>query len=162
MREMGKTRCPRIPARLALACAMVAAMATVTPSRASGLCSDIDTLIQSAREGFAGNAASLPVLRGASECEFARQPGGGIYYCVWSYRLRAAEARRAFEEMDGQLRACLGQHAQARSDPGVNHPDTYDARQYPVLGARVTVSLKDKGALQRSLVFVRVDSRPNR
>ena len=38
----------------------------------------------------------------------------------------------------------------------VNHPDSYDLRQYAWEGGVVSLSLKDKGALGATMVFLRM------
>jgi hypothetical protein len=47
------------------------------------------------------------------------------------------------------------------TDQSVNHPDAYDLRLFRLDGAEFAVSLKDKGALQQTLVFLRVPQSAN-
>jgi hypothetical protein len=76
--------------------------------------------------------------------------------CYWSYGYRTPEAIDTFEAVTAALSACLGQNAVMATDQSVNHPDAYDLRLFRLDGAEFAVSLKDKGALQQTLVFLRV------
>ena len=43
----------------------------------------------------------------------------------------------------------------ATTDAAVNHPDSYDALAWEAPGARISLSLKDKGGEGRTLIFLR-------
>jgi hypothetical protein len=61
----------------------------------------------------------------------------------------------AFESLLGQVEACANPIA---ADPSsVNHPDSYDLRQFSSGVGMISVSLKDKGALNQTYVFLRVE-----
>jgi hypothetical protein len=82
---------------------------------------------------------------------------GGVkaYHCAWEFEYRAEVALSTFARFDTELAACF--ETTSQHDQGVNHPDFYDLREYTVDGAVVRVSLKDKGALQLTYVFVAVE-----
>lgn len=102
----------------------------------------------------------LSTALGSSDCQLALQLGGVTHYCVWEYPFRAPEAASAYEHLSTALGACLGNRATERDDLGVNHPDTFSSRQFDIDGISVTVSLKDKAALGKSLIFIRVMAPP--
>jgi len=64
-----------------------------------------------------------------------------------------------FEATKQGLAACLGPDAKETTDQIVNHPDAYDLREFELDGSTYAVSLKDKGALQQTYVFLRVPQR---
>lgn len=104
-----------------------------------------------------------PPLAGAldsSDCRFALQPSGVTYYCVWEFPFRAHEATSAFVHLSAALEACFGDRATERDDLRVNHPDSYRSHEFLVDDASVTVSLKDKSGLGKSLIFLRVTEGP--
>jgi len=82
--------------------------------------------------------------------------GGTVsLHCAWAFEYRAPSAFRLFEGMLDQVEACA---TALPIDPAfVNHPDSYDLHQFTMGRATVSVSLKDKGALQQTLVFLRVE-----
>lgn len=80
--------------------------------------------------------------------------------CYWSYPYRSAEAGSAFAEYASKLAMCLGPEAVRSVDQSVNHPDAYELHLFELNGAEYAVSLKDKGALQKTLVFLRVPVAP--
>jgi len=127
------------------------------PAPAGGFCAGIEALIAQARAGFPGEIAR-PAGFEAAACRTALQPGGKAYFCAWEYPYRADAATSAFARADAEVLACIGDRATMRSDRGVNHPDSYAARQYRLEGASVTVSLKDKAQLGRSFVFLKVST----
>lgn len=96
---------------------------------------------------------SVPI-QGADRCFTAMGLSGKTHHCTWSYPFRAPEASAAFTATAAELEAC--QSGTATPDIGVNHPDTYTLLEFEVDGAGVTLSLKDKGALGQSLVFLGV------
>jgi hypothetical protein len=79
--------------------------------------------------------------------------------CHWAYEFRADDATNAFETLSDQVAECL-QVTDSQSDQGVSHPDTYDLRIFSSARGEVGVSLKDKGAIQQTLVFLRITPDP--
>ena len=86
------------------------------------------------------------------------QSGQTAQHCRWPFAFRAIEARTAFEEMSEQILHCLGEAALQPDEGDVNHPDTYDQRLFLTDRGRVSLALKDKGALQQTFVFLRVEA----
>ena len=89
-----------------------------------------------------------------AECSTSLVLGGGTSFdCAWGFDYRSVEATLAFELLVEQVAEC-GELITAQ-DQQVSHPDSYDLRQYSVDGKEVSVSLKDKGALNQTYVFFR-------
>lgn len=76
--------------------------------------------------------------------------------CYWAFSYRSNAAQTAFADVLAEVTACLGGDPSLTIDQSVNHPDAYDLRTLESDGLRVAVSLKDKGALGQTLVFLRV------
>ena len=60
---------------------------------------------------------------------------------------------------DGLLTAvaqCADQDIAPTTDQAVNHPDFYDLRIFTMNNVEVGLSIKDKGGLQKTYVFLRV------
>ena len=79
--------------------------------------------------------------------------GGTSYDCEWGGDYRSDAASEAFISLVDQDATC-GKLITAQ-DQQVSHPDSYDLRQFNVNGTEVSVSLKDKGALNQTYVFFR-------
>ena len=119
------------------------------------VCQDVRSLVAQAQDGFAAVPAPLT---GAKSCQMTIGLGGvKAYHCAWEFDYRAEAALNTFAEFDAALAACFD--ATSQHDQDVNHPDFYDLREYAVTGAVVRVSLKDKGALGLSYVFVAVEGK---
>jgi len=125
---------------------------------AAGLCEGVNALIVQARSNFSDGAdQSAGALAGAEKCTMSRsEAGANAYHCTWGFSYRDAAASAFFREVDADLRTCLAGRAESAKDRGVNHPDTYDQRRYGLDDVIVTVSLKDKSALDRTFVFLGV------
>jgi len=78
--------------------------------------------------------------------------------CQWRFAYRNTQARGLFEHFSAALESCIG--PQVALDGGVNHPDSYDLRQFNAAGGVVFVSIKDKAALQQTIVFLRAEHAP--
>ena len=146
--------------------AIVILPATIGVARAGDFCSNIDQLMDQSRSGFtdilekpAGGAGDQPVtlgLAGASNCFVTKRSNGSSYQCTWDFPHRAQRAYDRFEALARELDRCIGQRATLHSDRNVNHPDYYALRRYETARAAVSVSVKDKSALGKTFVFVRV------
>ncbi|MBO6776663.1 MAG: hypothetical protein JJ897_14405 [Marinibacterium sp.] len=78
--------------------------------------------------------------------------------CHWAFPFREDAARSFAEVLWSDLMRCrtgaaLGPNAQ------VNHPDSYDLREWQTSPAIYAMSVKDKGGLNRTLVFLRTEPR---
>lgn len=88
-------------------------------------------------------------------CQTAQQTTGEVLYCYSEHAFRSETALNQAQRLEEGLTACFGA-IQTTADVTVNHPDSYDARHFDVTGARISLSVKDKGALGRTLVFLRI------
>jgi hypothetical protein len=141
-------------------------LATIGVARAQDLCANIDYLIDQSRSQFAeiaekptGDAGDHDViltLAGASYCSVTKKSKSSFYHCGWEFPYRAQHAYDTFDEFVRGVNECIGQHATLHTDRSVNHPDYYALRRYETEQADVSVSVKDKGALGSTFVFIRV------
>ena len=135
---------------------------------ASEFCAHVTRLVEGAHSNFAdwprGEAEPMaaPAMADAERCSLVLiLSGARVYQCAWTFDHRSDAAYAAFESFDRSLQSCLGDSAQVERDRRVNHPDFYDQRRYRVARAEVTLSVKDKSALQHTYVFVRVQGVPD-
>lgn len=113
-------------------------------------CAELEALVvQAAGDGDVSINGVAPV-----ECTRSLALGGGRSVdCAWAFAYRSEAAMIAFEQMASDIVVCampLG-----ADDPDVSHPDSYDLRQFTMGDAVVSLSLKDKGALSETYVFLR-------
>ena len=80
--------------------------------------------------------------------------GGAQMVCFWPHSYRSAEAEADFAALAALVERCLDTRALPGQGAQVNHPDSFGQRLYEGRGWRASVSLKDKGALGQSLVFL--------
>jgi len=146
---------------LGLASAMVAIPAGMT--RAAELCEDMNILVREARSNFSNwqvettATAMPPMLPGAEDCTMSQSLSGAkVYHCAWKFAYRAVGAYGTFDAYKQSFQECFGDRAHLSRDQSVNHPDFYDLHQYQLDQVNVTLSIKDKSALQSTYVFVRV------
>ena len=93
-----------------------------------------------------------------SHCgDYLTEQGTNGQFCHWPFPYRDAAANRAFSAMIDAVSACA---TRLTPDAGVNHPDSYDLRQYELGNLLVSLSLKDKGARQQTLIFLRLEPQP--
>jgi len=76
--------------------------------------------------------------------------------CHWSFSFRDPIAKDEAAQIWAALATCRPNGTSA-SDQPVNHPDSYDLRAWRTEAATYAISVKDKGALNRTLVFLRVE-----
>lgn len=123
-----------------------------TSVMAADLCRAMHELTKLSQAGFVG---AFPQLGRADFCTIPHRVPK-VYHCIWEFEFRAPQAYATFTQLDAQLQACFGQKGQP--DTGVNHPDSYTQHRYDFENIVVRVSLKGKGALGLSYVFVAVES----
>lgn len=106
-----------------------------------------------------GEPVALPVPASPKPvCGTSMAPTGEISrHCHWSFDYRSAAAKDAFAATFDAATSCLAQKETSQSAPDVNHPDSYDLRAFEVDGGTLSVSLKDKGQLQQTLIFLRME-----
>lgn len=78
--------------------------------------------------------------------------GGTSLHCMWVFPYRADTAALAFEALLTEIGSCGA--VSVVQDQNVNHPDFYDLRLFNFAADTVGISLKDKGALSQTLVFL--------
>lgn len=145
-------------------CLTVALAATpADTARATTLCADMSNLVGEAHSNFSNwttkstKAATPLILPDAEDCALTRSLSGeNAYHCTWRFAYREADSYGTFDAFDQSFQECFGARAQLSRDQSVNHPDFYDLRHYQLGRVKVTLSIKDKSALQSTYVFVRV------
>jgi hypothetical protein len=100
--------------------------------------------------------AATPVLDGNSCDRVAIGDGGSQFFCAVEFPFRSTDARGVYDAYVLELRACFDASVEVPVGPAVNHPDSYDQTVFEVDGRQLSVALKDKGALQKTYVFVRL------
>lgn len=82
--------------------------------------------------------------------------GKASTYCYWSFDFRADDAADHMAALRKSVLQC-GFQPGGSAGGAVNHPDSFDQELYERSGARLSLSLKDKGGLQKTLVFLRTN-----
>lgn len=112
------------------------------------------------QDGWAQNTPvqmTLPVTGQTAYCTRSLMLSGGVQlHCGWAFAYRAPAAAAAFETLVATVIDCLGEGAAVTADLDVNHPDYYDLQTFQLGGREVGVSLKDKGGLSQTYVFLRI------
>lgn len=127
-------------------------------ANASDLCSDLQRLMSQLNTGILFE--EMGTLSGAESCKPVLSLGGGrTYHCSWKFPYRSDAANRAFEDRLRTIESCIGDGTEMTQDQGVNHPDFYDLREYQFGEGKVSISIKDKGGLQNTYVFIAVTGR---
>ena len=125
-----------------------------TSAYASSFCDGLRFLAQ---QGHATVMLPGGAVDQLGDCRRTLSLGGGRdVHCSWSFGYRSKAAKDAFENVTEAMTQCLGPDAVQSTDRQVNHPDAYDLRLFKVGTQDFAVSLKDKGALQQTLIFLRV------
>ncbi len=91
----------------------------------------------------------------SATCSVAEQTSGETLFCYAEHPFRSETATVQATRIETEINACFNAPTR-RADTEVNHPDSYVARWFDVDGARISLSVKDKGALGKTLVFLRV------
>ena len=104
--------------------------------------------------------AALEPASGAKTCAAYRSEGGNqSISCHWEFAFRDPKALEFSDHLTAQISSCAGGLPAAR-DQKVNHPDSYDLRTFASSNGTFFTSVKDKGALQKTLVFLRFEPSP--
>ena len=142
---------------------IVLAAGPLRAADAAAFCADVKILVNQAHGNFSNWTRDRPgaALPGADDCALRQSLAGPkSYVCAWAFPYRAAEAHGTFETFNRSLQDCFGDPAPSGRDHRVNHPDSYDLRQYRSGRVEVAVSIKDKSALQKTYLFLRVHGEP--
>ena len=94
-----------------------------------------------------------------STCSDSLTTDGPTRHCRFDHTYRAVQAATQFEYLARLIPQCLPGATLRPKTPGVNHPDTHLERIFDVEGGQITVSLKDKSQLGKTLVFLQVTRR---
>lgn len=142
--------------------------ATAFPSNASAFCLAVDHLADLAHGNFVHGtvnqarvhevASVLPGTNQPAKCRIVAKPDRKSHMCMWTFPYRDQAASSGFDALSNAVGMCIGEGAAGQQDQRVNHPDFYDARSYHRGNATVTVSIKDKAALEHTFVFLRVEA----
>ena len=110
-----------------------------------------ECLMLEALEAFA-NTGTTP--SGATCSTYQTATGAKGVSCYWTSAFRDKKGLLFADELWATLSTC---RAGERLGPDqiVNHPDSYDLREWRTLSGTYAISVKDKGALNRTLVFLR-------
>ncbi len=149
---------------VALGLTLVPAEVSLAESRhAAGFCAQVENIAGQAGSNFrawksqARGTGMLPKLSGAEDCAVTQSLSGvKTYHCTWAFPYRAEGAYRGFDAFNASLKGCFGGAASVSGDQRVNHPDFYDRQLYQLGQVEVAVSIKDKTALQKTYLFLRV------
>ena len=76
--------------------------------------------------------------------------------CHWEFAFREDAALVYADDLWSALTTCRPGETLG-ADQLVNHPDSYDLREWATPDSGYFISVKDKGALNRTLVFLRVE-----
>ncbi|WP_136660807.1 hypothetical protein [Nitratireductor sp. XY-223] len=91
--------------------------------------------------------------RGATCGTFLSQSAKTGVSCYWAFPYRDGSAERMADSLWALLQNCRP-GTQLAPDWPVNHPDSFQLREWSAEGAIYRVSLKDKAGQQRTLVFL--------
>ena len=104
---------------------------------------------------FMGNEATPTLTTNPTQCVVSMS-GQYKLACMWAFPFRADAAQTGLTELRAAIDVCVDDTGSYSRDQAVNHPDYYDAHYYGYGDHVLSASLKDKGALQQTLVFLRV------
>ncbi|MEH6647967.1 hypothetical protein [Sulfitobacter sp.] len=131
-------------------------VAIATGAFASSFCDDLaqlGTSLSSPAESPDQRFALSEDGAAQAGCQTSLNIGGGkSLHCMWAFAYRSDAATEAFETLLRQVANCGGESVMRDQD--VNHPDFYDLHLFTFADSTVGVSLKDKGALSQTLVFL--------
>lgn len=113
-----------------------------------------EMVCQTAKATLSG-ANVVPVLRGLP-CDLIQSTDGAQYFCALEFPFRSDGARDTYAKYVAAMRGCFKGVVETAVRLGVNHPDSYDQTVFDVQGRQISIALKDKGALQKTYVFVRL------
>lgn len=154
-------------ARLEAVCyvALTAPFVLSLSANAEVFCDELQALTPVANvnfKGAKGNVQTPDTLTSADKCSMVQGlSGANAFHCSWKFGFRESAATEAFDRMNQKITACFPNSEQAVTDEGVNHPDSYQQFEYTSDKLRLSLSIKDKGALQETYVFLSVQAAPS-
>lgn len=127
-----------------------------TPAMARDLCAQITQAL-----GDPSNTRTVshePYLSSVPCTKGIALGGAPFTHCAWPFAFRSITATHAFDATVAAIANCPDAQTRLTVDQPVNHPDSYDLRQLQFPGGEVGISIKDKGALAQTYVFIRIQS----
>lgn len=121
-------------------------------------CTPLNTLVAQATSATEDpqTLSALSEQLKAEQCGTAlNETAAREIHCRWSFDFRSDEAVEMQDRLASDIRDCLDAST-ISPEQGVNHPDTYDQQRFRTADTALSVSLKDKAALQQSFVFLRI------
>lgn len=147
-----------------LAIGMLCHLATGAGAQDAEFCAEIQGFVAAAGSKAASEKVvlSLPsVFDSAPECGASLfMSGARSLHCAWGFAYRDTAATATFEALTRRVADCPGATAPKKAAGLVNHPDSYDQRSLRFADGAVSISLKDKGSLQKTYIFVRTQAAP--
>ncbi|MFK7874902.1 MAG: hypothetical protein AB8B71_03865 [Paracoccaceae bacterium] len=146
----------RKTARVIGRCATCMALLVCGPGTAQGdpFCDDLNAPLNLQSRSV---VMTLPDTKNTVSCNRSRMLSGGVQlHCGWAFAFRVPEAAQAFDTLLFNVATCLGEDAKVTADLDVNHPDFYDLQTFQLGDQEIAVSLKDKAALSKTYVFLRI------
>lgn len=90
----------------------------------------------------------------SASCGTAKGMDGKISnHCYWAFDFRSDSAKVAYRTLHQKFSECSQTQGDMR-DEGVNHPDSYTLENFDFGTHDIALSLKDKAALNQTLMFV--------
>ncbi len=133
------------------ALSLLAVLLAGNSARSEDMCPALQSLVSAIRQ----DAPPPQAFPDATECSFVRTLGGGQeHYCRWDYPFRSKDTLVKYSALNTAIRRCLDGPRQIEQDPDVNHPDTSSQIIYDFGTVTLRASIKDKAALQKTLVFL--------
>lgn len=125
-------------------------------AQTDAFCDQLQSLMVQAGDGVTTSFHLSSRTLAQVDCAPSRGLGGTVsLHCAWPFKYRSMQSLDAFESLLGQVAACANPIAADTSS--VNHPNSYDLRQFSSGVGVISVPLKDKGALNQTYVFLRVE-----
>ncbi|MGB1234772.1 MAG: hypothetical protein ACPG5U_03465 [Planktomarina sp.] len=103
------------------------------------------------------SARNLPLRLGVDEapvCQSYRNLDGLAEACYWTFKYRTTGADFFAISLTQAIENCGG--IMRHADTDVNHPDSFEQAIFDLDNRIFSVSVKDKGALSQTLVFLSV------
>ena len=127
---------------------------------AAAFCEDLHRFMQRPEAAQpAKPEMTLPIPNAAKPtCGQGRLMSGAVSaHCYWGFGYRSDAALQSFGTTLSQVAACLSVTEATRIERSVNHPDSYELHSFDRGAGTLHVSLKDKAALQNTLIFLRME-----
>lgn len=107
-------------------------------------------------EAIGQYAANQIAPQGARCVLYLSDAGTSGTSCHWEFPFRDQAAQRFSDALWQSLVKCRTGRVLG-ADQRVNHPDSYDLREWETRPGTYAISVKDKGALNQTLVFFRFE-----